>query len=1139
MMRQQRYRNNLRGRVFSGAGVFAGWVVSALAVGPQPEAGPDAGPHAATPLAAVPGHAGSLGEGGPAECQLSALFEGLGDLPGDAEFHSAAAGISADGRVIVGTSRSINGPEAFRWEEGTMTGLGDPPGGGFSSGALAVSADGAVIVGLGRSDAGMQACRWDAGVPGLLGDLPGGADANSRATGVSADGSVVVGVAQSFLGAEGFRWENGQMAGLGDLPGGGLQSEAFGVSPGGTIVVGAGESANGSEAFRWTDGMFTPLGDLGGGPFDSAAFAIAADGTTIVGAGSVTADVQPVRWIADLAVSLDPQPVGAFIDSRATAVSADGSVIVGWGKEQPSTVGTRALIWDAHHGLRDLRVVLTDDFGLDLSGWHLSEATGVSADGRIVVGVGINPSGNTEAWRARLATSPDCNHNGVADACDVEQCGGDPACGDCNNNQVPDGCDLVGGLSQDADGNGIPDECNDWTGEQDELWSNQFNWEPPIVPDNNPDQTFAVTIGGAEAVVVLDINAEIDALRVLEGATLSVSMGDLDVVTAAGIHNDGRMVVENGHAVESAGRIVMTEGAGSPGAAGGVTPPQLHVGSGGVVLGAGADVFDAGMIEVGAIATVEFMGSFRLQQGAGYGAAVGLTGENTATLSAGAIEIISDGADGGAHVWLRDQMSATVDGVISLVTLESGNVEAQGGTTPPNMNLGGDSSMHAAGINARGSALINMTDQAQLNVGGGINFGVGTASDSHTVEMLGGSTPPTLRMDGTSSVSADTLNAMAGAQIGMGGQAEMSIAGEAFLDDGATIHPEPASTADHDSTLLVGSLTLTTDGDGARLFLDDEMAATVAGDFGLLGNESCSGSSLLGGCTPPTTVLLGRSGVDVGGNLILTGSVGVLVAGASSATGGEPNLPGEIRRAVIVRGDYDHRGHDSESFHFNAGVLALLGGSQRFEVAGEDRGATAAGFADNFVLSGLEVGGESHTTFNDQVDNVAGPEVEAQYVHLLILREGSKIVVDGVNLYYQLLVDEGAEITTLNGGALIACGFCSGEQACGDGDPCTSDACVLGSCAHEEAQPADVTGDGLVNAADVLCLLNRAAGLPDSPECETSASGSAEAMDIAPCAGHGPSPNAGDGVVNSEDVAAALEAFSGVQDPQCLCAPKR
>ena len=40
------------------------------------------------------------------------------------------------------------------------------------------------------------------------------------------------------------------------------------------------------------------------------------------------------------------------------------------------------------------------DYGLDLSGWTLTRGTGISADGTTIVGIGTNPAGQTEAWRA-------------------------------------------------------------------------------------------------------------------------------------------------------------------------------------------------------------------------------------------------------------------------------------------------------------------------------------------------------------------------------------------------------------------------------------------------------------------------------------------------------------------------------------------------------------------------------------------------------------------------------------------------------------------------------------------------------------------------------------------------------------------
>jgi hypothetical protein len=52
--------------------------------------------------------------------------------------------------------------------------------------------------------------------------------------------------------------------------------------------------------------------------------------------------------------------------------------------------------------MQNLKDVLVNDFGLDLTGWQLIDATGISDDGLSIVGYGQNPSGNGEAWIARL-----------------------------------------------------------------------------------------------------------------------------------------------------------------------------------------------------------------------------------------------------------------------------------------------------------------------------------------------------------------------------------------------------------------------------------------------------------------------------------------------------------------------------------------------------------------------------------------------------------------------------------------------------------------------------------------------------------------------------------------------------------------
>jgi probable HAF family extracellular repeat protein len=187
------------------------------------------------------------------------------------------------------------------------------------------------------------AFRWtQAGGMVGLGDLPGGVFF-SAANGVSADGAVVVGRGSSSNGNEAFRWtQAGGMVGLGDLPGGGFFSAANGVSADGAVVVGRGNGGNGDEAFRWTQaGGMVGLGDLAGGPFFSDATGVSADGSVVVGAsdngrvdrqgpGGSIGGSEAFRWTqAGCEGGLGDLPGGAIL-SAATGVSADGAVVVGW-----------------------------------------------------------------------------------------------------------------------------------------------------------------------------------------------------------------------------------------------------------------------------------------------------------------------------------------------------------------------------------------------------------------------------------------------------------------------------------------------------------------------------------------------------------------------------------------------------------------------------------------------------------------------------------------------------------------------------------------------------------------------------------------------------------------------------------------
>lgn len=327
-----------------------------------------------------------------------ASFQGLGEL-GVTNHGSYAFGISADGSVVVGETKSPNSEvgEAFRWtSSGGMQLLGDlAPGGIFVSSSTSISGDGSTVAGFAsNSDNNLEAFRWTSGGGMVgLGDLTGNV-ALSIAYGISSDGSVIVGRGIGASGAEAFRWTGGGgMVGLGDLPGSTFYSEAHGVSGDGSIVVGLSESSNGTEAFRWTSGTgMIGLGDLSGGTFHSEANAISADGSVIVGYGMTeTFGAQAFRWT--LEGGMEVLGDGELGNSEALAISADGSVIVG------GIGAIDAFVWTEAGGMQSLRDLLIAS-GIDLSDWVLGPATAVSADGLTIAGTGqrISMGGTSEAW---------------------------------------------------------------------------------------------------------------------------------------------------------------------------------------------------------------------------------------------------------------------------------------------------------------------------------------------------------------------------------------------------------------------------------------------------------------------------------------------------------------------------------------------------------------------------------------------------------------------------------------------------------------------------------------------------------------------------------------------------------------------
>lgn len=169
-----------------------------------------------------------------------------------------------------------------------------------------------------------------------------------------------------------------------------IETFAFGVSADGTTVVGSHVYGISQNAFVWTAKNGLEVLPKGRSSY-AGAFAVSADGAVVAGnsqASSIwrrTSDSYPTYELSD-----DDLGNGAQI----TAISADGAVAVGHG-ERNSIYGAP---YYTHSGVTQLGTL-----GGTPSHDFFSHANGVSADGKIVVGISSSPTGS-QAFRWTAAT---------------------------------------------------------------------------------------------------------------------------------------------------------------------------------------------------------------------------------------------------------------------------------------------------------------------------------------------------------------------------------------------------------------------------------------------------------------------------------------------------------------------------------------------------------------------------------------------------------------------------------------------------------------------------------------------------------------------------------------------------------------
>ena len=313
-------------------------------------------------------------------CEFQA-FRGIGVL--SVATDSEANNVSHDGTVVVGSSftqgssdpsravRSVNGAALqFMAEPSSIT-----PGIGCFG--VAVAASGTILMNCERKPFLYTPATGAVAVALTLGGTGLAAPAD-----ISADGKVIVG--NNLSPTQQYRHANGSTSLLGVLsPGDATRTAA--TNSDGSVVVGNDSTLTKYTATRWS--ASSGLVALQGAS-NAYAYDVTPDGNIIVGRVNGGTTMQSaVKW-SGATFKLTVLGPGS-----ATAVNADGTVIVGIDNDNVPTM------WD-HNGAHSIVSLLgaTPDLTPD---WTLKTVTGISDDGKVVVGNGTHGT-HAEGWVAHL-----------------------------------------------------------------------------------------------------------------------------------------------------------------------------------------------------------------------------------------------------------------------------------------------------------------------------------------------------------------------------------------------------------------------------------------------------------------------------------------------------------------------------------------------------------------------------------------------------------------------------------------------------------------------------------------------------------------------------------------------------------------
>jgi probable HAF family extracellular repeat protein len=314
------------------------------------------------------------------------------------------AAMSASGAVVAGViNDTLN---AFYWMPTT--------GVIFAGGVAAdgVSRDGRTIVGWAKDSRGVdQAAIWVRGTEWrLLGSFSPTAapcdTALSIATDVSSNGEVVVGYARNGCAiTHAYRWtESTGMVDLGSSVDG-RPSQATGVSADGMVVVGSQTRADGFvQGARWVGSRQELIpGALGGPGYVGSATAANHDGSIVVGRVCVPSagpGLAQSAWIwraqggttCLTPPQIRPSP-GPVIIVEVAATSDDGQVM-GGSQNVAGSADSNAVIWIDGQAAYLKDFLRANGVPNAFEGWpNTGTITGISPDGRVIVGWGAAPLG--------------------------------------------------------------------------------------------------------------------------------------------------------------------------------------------------------------------------------------------------------------------------------------------------------------------------------------------------------------------------------------------------------------------------------------------------------------------------------------------------------------------------------------------------------------------------------------------------------------------------------------------------------------------------------------------------------------------------------------------------------------------------